>query len=221
MTKALTIRKKRTTASERALRKLEEPDPILLATMKKLGIAPHRDVKRHPDESLVDWRCRSWGVPRATFQPVDNNVVVWRLPPLVLSAGGIVLPEDQQSPHVKGILLGMGPRAADVLRGNGIELGHIVIFGRFAGWEPADNTPEYGRHNKILIIKDRDVIGSDDLRAEIAAGTTEYVQGEDGKHRVKRKLLGSSKKSKVMAMAKQGATPAERETARKIAERME
>lgn len=221
MSKELVVRKKRKTASERALARLEQPDPMLLQTMKRLGISPHRDVKRGPGESLVDWRCRSWGIPRPTFQPIDDLCVVWRLPPLQLSAGGIVLPEDQQSPHVKGILLAMGPRAADILRGNGVELGHIVIFGRFAGWEPNDATPEYQRHNKNLILKARDINGSDDLAAEMRTGNTRYVQGDDGRHRVERTKQVTGRKAKLLALAKGGGTAAERETAAKLAEEME
>jgi co-chaperonin GroES (HSP10) len=194
---------------------------MLLATMKKLGIEPHRDKKRAAGESLVDWRCRSWGIPKPTFQPIDDSCVVWRLPPLQLTAGGIILPESDRSPHVKGILLAMGPRAADILRGNGIEPGHIIIFGRWAGWETNDQTPEFARHNVILTIKARDVLGSDDLRAEIDAGVTKYVQGDDGRHRVERRRLASSKKEKILEMAKRGGTKAERESAARIAEEME
>jgi co-chaperonin GroES (HSP10) len=205
--------------------KKTKPDKQLVKIAKDLGLKLNHDLPRRKDESMVDWRCRSWGIPKPTFQPIDDAVVVWRLPPLSLSAGGLVVPADNQSPHVKGILLAMGPRARDLLFGNGIELGHIVIFERFAGWEMHDNTPEYARHNQILFLNAKNIKGSDDLKAEMDAGRARYVQGEDGRHRLAvvetRKLLPAQRrKEKILAVAASTASEHEADTARKIAATM-
>jgi len=207
--------------------KSDKPSKALVRAAKAAGVELHVPTKQKKGESLLDYRCRDWGIPKVTFQPIDNNVVVWRLPPLQLSAGGLVIPSDHQSPHVKGILLAMGPRARDTLASNGIEEGHIVIFGRFAGWEADDHTPESMRHNKILMIKDKDIIGSDDLARQMREGKLKIVQDTDGRHKLAKvstpdKLLPAvtSRKEKLEALAERSSNPHEAAAARRAAERM-
>lgn len=162
-------------------------------------------------------RCQEVGIEPPTYAPMDNNVVVWRLPPLKMSTGGIVLPDDAQSPHSKGILLAMGPRARDVLYSNGIEEGDVVIFARFAGWETPDRTPTKQLDTEYLILKDRDIIGSDDLRVDLAMGRAKYVlDDKTGRWCLQRKLL-SGRKQKLLALAASTSSPAEAETARRLA----
>lgn len=198
-----------------------KPSTALMKAAKTAGVELHRDERRKKGESLLEWRKRCWGIPNHTFQPIDNQVVIWRLPPLRLSAGGLIIPEDQQSPNVKGVILAMGPRAMDLLYSNGIELGHIVLFARFAGWEPHDNTPEYARHNQVLIVKSTDINGSDDLKALLDSGKMTYVKDEDGRFKLakvkKRRELPSLRKQKLLALANGTTNTHEADTARKIA----
>jgi co-chaperonin GroES (HSP10) len=148
---------------------------------------------------------------------MDNNVCVWRLPPLELSKGGIVIPQDSQSPHVKGVLLSIGPRARDVLYSNGIEEGHIVVFARFSGWEFHDRTTAKALDTEYLVIKDRDIIGSDDLRVALASGKAKYVlDDKTGRWCLTRKAL-NGRKEKLLALAASTTSPAEAETARRLA----
>jgi co-chaperonin GroES (HSP10) len=161
-------------------------------------------------------RCKEVGVEPPTGQPIDNNVVVWRLPPLKVSAGGIVLPEEAQSPHVKGILMAMGPRARDVLYSNGIEEGDVVTWARFAGSEYADKTATRSLRTEFLTLKDRDILWSDDLRESLAAGKIKYVQDAGGRWCLQRKLL-NGRKEKLLALAASTTSPAEAETARRLA----
>jgi len=162
-------------------------------------------------------RCKEVGVEPPTFQPMDNNCVVWRLPPLTVSKGGLIVPEDSQSPHVKGILMAMGPRARDVLYSNGIQEGDVVIFARFAGWESTDKTASKELKSEFLILKDRDIIGSDDLRVELSKGNAKYVLDEKtGRWCLSKKLL-NGRKQKLLALAASTNSPAEAETARRIA----
>lgn len=162
-------------------------------------------------------RCKEVGIEPPTYQPMDNNCVVWRLPPLKVTSGGIVVPEDAQSPHSKGILLAIGPRARDVLYSNGIEEGDVVIFARFAGWETPDRTPTKALDTEYLILKDRDIIGSDDLRVELSQGKAKYVLDTGtGRWCLQRKLL-SGRKQKLLALAASTTSPAEAETARRLA----
>lgn len=167
-------------------------------------------------ETLLQRRCREHGIDTASFQVTDDNVLVWRFPPLDMSPGGIVIPEDARSPHVRGILIGWGPRAADHLWSNGYEEGHIVIWKRFAGWEVNDRTPEAKRGNNFLFIKASDMLGSDDLGEQIRSGQASYVRIE-GRHVLQRRLI-SGKKERILALAADpNAYPAERATAKRIA----
>lgn len=168
-------------------------------------------------ETLLQQRMKQWGVEAVTFQPMDDNVVVWRLPPITETAGGLVIPLEHATPHVKGLLLRMGPRAMDILKSNGIDEGHYVLWARYAGWETNDDTPESRRHSRVLMIKARDIIGSDDLAADLKSGRAKYVKGDDGRWRLERKLLNGRKEKLLALAADPGATPAERETARKRA----
>ena len=162
-------------------------------------------------------RCQEVGIEPPTYQPMDNNCVVWRLPPLTMTKGGIVVPDDAQSPHSKGILLAVGPRARDVLYSNGIEEGDVVIFARFAGWETKDRTPTKELDTEFLILKDRDIIGSDDLRVELSSGRAKYVlDDKTGRWCLQRKLL-SGRKQKLLALAASTSSAAEAETARRLA----
>ena len=190
--------------------------------MKKLklvrsGVEAMYDVKAFYPTELLRERCSEFGIEPPTYAMMDNNVCVWRLPPLKLSAGGIVIPEDSQNPHVKGVIVSMGPRARDVLYSNGIEEGHIVVFARFSGWEFKDRTTTKSLNQEFLVIKDRDVIGSDDLRVSLATGKAKYVLDEKtGRWSLQRKLIGG-RKEKLLALAASTTSPAEAETARRIA----
>lgn len=198
-----------------------KPSPMLLKLAATAGIELHKTQKRRKGESLLNWRIRDWGIPPCTSQPIDDQVIVWRLPPLELTPGGIIIPGDERSPNVKGIILAMGPRAMDTLCSNGIELGHIVVFARFAGWETHDSTPEYARHNQVLILKAKDINTSDDLKAAMDAGKMKYVRGDDGRYRLaivkKAKALPSERKKKLLALANGTTNENEAAVARKLA----
>jgi co-chaperonin GroES (HSP10) len=163
---------------------------------------------------------KRWGFEVPTFQPRGSHVVVWRLPPLTETPSGLMIPEDHQSPHVKGILIAAGPKAMDSFESEGITLGHTVIFKRFAGWEANDQTPEAMRGMKILMIDASDVIGSDNLRDDLESGRAKYIKGENGRHNLSVRQI-SDKKAKVLKLAADpAASPAERETAKTLASRM-
>lgn len=180
---------------------------------------PKADPRDWYPNDLVKQRCKEYGIPMPSYWPMDNNCLVWRLPPVSLSRGGLVIPDTAEMPHIKGILMSMGPRAMDVLRSNGIEIGHTVVFARFAGWEPHDHTHTQSMEAAYIILKDRDIIGSDELREELATGKAQYVLGEGGRYNLTRKLL-NGRKEKLLALAASTDSKAEAETAKKIAGQM-
>jgi co-chaperonin GroES (HSP10) len=166
-------------------------------------------------------RCEEVGVDPPTFQPQDNNCVVWRMPDLEMSRGGIVIPAAHRDAHVKGILMAVGPRARDVLYSNGINLGDVVIWARFAGWELHDKTHKEEKADQFIILKDRDILGSDDLRVDLATGKAKYVlDPSTGRHNLVRKLL-NGRKEKLLALAASTNSREESETARRMAAALE
>lgn len=165
---------------------------------------------------LLKQRCEEYGVPMPSFWPFDNNVLVWRLPTLDVSRGGLIIPEDARSPHIKGILMAMGPRAMDVLKSNGIEEGHTVVFARFAGWEAHDHTATQSKAEQFIMLKDRDIIGSDELREQLATGQAKYVL-EGGRYCLQRKLL-NGRQEKLLALAASTDNKNEAELAKKLAQ---
>lgn len=181
-----------------------------------------RAKKKDPHDwypnDLVKQRCKEYGIPMPSFWPMDNNVLVWRLPNLEVSRGGLLLPEDGQSPHIKGIVMSMGPRAMDVLKSNGIEEGHTVVFARFAGWEANDQVAGkmLSKEARFLMLKDRDIIGSDELREQLATGQAKYVLGDGGRYMLQRKLL-NGRQEKLLALAASTDNENEKKLATKLA----
>lgn len=203
------------------LRKIK-PDPMLVKMAERQGKRIASDPRRRRGESLLDWRRRVYLIPPLTHQPIDDNVIVWRIPPLTMSAGGLVIPDELQSPNFKGVLLAMGPRARDHLVGNGIEEGHVVIWGRFAGWEHADNAQRFNRDAEIIELKSKDINGSEDVLLGLQRGEIKYIRGEDGKHQlatVSRQQLGPAegRARKLLALAAGTDSVNEAAVARKLA----
>ena len=167
----------------------------------------------------LEVRCKEVGFDLPTYQPIDNNCVCYRLPDIELSKGGIFYPGKDRAPHLKGILVAVGPRARDVLFSNGIEVGDVVIWGRFSGWEHQDKTATKDLGAEFIVLKDRDIMGSDDLDDDLAHGRAKYIlDPETGRHNLVKGLLGpASKKQKLLALAASTNSAHEAETARRLA----
>lgn len=173
---------------------------------------------------LLKKRMREFDVKDVTFAPIDDDVLVWRLPALsehkVTKDITILIPDENQSPHIKGLLMAMGPRAMDILISNGIDLGHIVTWKRFAGSEFHDHTKDRRLKAEYIVLKARDIIGSDDLKKELDSGRAKYVRGADGRHQLQR-LLPGGKVQKLRALAASTSSPEEAATANRIADQIE
>lgn len=177
---------------------------------------------------LLVERAREWGFDIPSDAPFADRIIVWRLPPFEKTEGGIFMPDSFQDTNVFGVLVAAGMQALDTLESNGVTLGHIVKFERFAGWEHEDNlpvdrrTPEKLRGARFLHLNSRNILTSVDLKNDLEAGRVNYLRGVDGKSRLERKALpASDKRAKVLKLAADpAATPAERKTARRIAEKL-
>lgn len=189
-------------------------------------IRPGRKVKLGKytqRETYLARQCKAYGVSPPTWQPIGNKCIVWRFPPLEFSPSGLlIIPEDAQSPHAKGLLVAAGPQAQDYLGSHGIKLGDEVVFARFAGDEGHDSTRTKQLPERWLTLHDKDILGCVELRTDLERGRMRYVT-EGGKTKLERpKALPAmtEKKAKVLKLAEAGGTAAEKETAKRIAARM-
>lgn len=173
---------------------------------------------------LLKARMKEFGVKDVSYAPIDDQALIWRLPPLevhkISKNVSLFIPDDAQSPHIKGLLMAMGPRAMDILISNGIDLGHIVTWKRYAGDEFHDHTKDRRLKAEYIVVKARDIIGSDDLKKELDSGKAKYVRGADGRHQLQR-LLPGGKVQKLRALAASTTSPAEAESATREADRLE
>jgi co-chaperonin GroES (HSP10) len=182
-------------------------------------------------ETYLAKQLRAYGVEPPVWQPIGNICLIWRFPPIEWSSGKhgapLIIPEDSQSPNAKGLLVAAGPLAMDFLKSHGLKLGDAVVFTRFGGDESNDSTRTRELGQRFLTLKSSDILGSVELRTDLEKGRYRYIEGTDGKlkleQRAPRKALPamSRTKGKVLALAASpGATPAERDTARRIAAKM-
>jgi len=194
---------------------------------------------------LLAQRAKEWGFEIPTNQPIGTKCMIWRLPPVhEHRVPGtditLVIPDEHDSPHVKGVLVSAGMKALEVLESEGITLGHIVQWKRYAGDEMQDHTEEALKGQRFVWVERPDIVASDDLRQALENGRADYVKGMDGKMnlRVTGDIPGarlslpemkqakkapkalSARKKKLLALAADpSASKSERATARRIAAR--
>jgi chaperonin GroES len=128
----------------------------------------------------LDDRRKKHGIPPNPYLPMGKNVLVFRLPAEEVTAGGIIIADSAKEPKPYGVLVGAGLAALDVMGDHLIELGDIVWFGRFAGWEKEIERDPEGKGKVILQCKIEDILGSVDALDRIKNCTVE--KSEDGTH---------------------------------------
>ncbi len=183
---------------------------------------------------LLAKRAKEWGYEVPTNQPRATVCVVWRLPPIHEhrvpgTTIDLMIPDEHDSPHVKGVLIAAGAQALQTLESEGITLGHIVQWKRFAGEEMTEATPEALKGQRILWLQASDILASDDLMSALESGKADYVKDDKGRLSLaadeipgqKKTKQISGRKAKVLALAERGGTPAERDTATRLAARMQ
>lgn len=107
-------------------------------------------------------RIRQYGIPKPPYLPASKNVMIFRLPSETKTAGGILIPGEAEEPKPMGVLIAAGLVAHDIMKSNLIEIGDVVWFGRFAGWEKEIARDPAGLGKSILQMKIEDVLGSVD-----------------------------------------------------------
>ncbi len=205
--------------------------------LERLEDEVRKPPPRKRGETTLEYRMRTFGVPPVHSAPIGNNCVVWRLPPLTKSKGGLIIPEAEASPNYRALLIAMGPGAMKQLIPNGIEVGHIVVIRRFSGWEREDLQPgakapsAAANQPMIMSIDAKDIIESDDLKRDLEAGKKRFVLNPKTgdyvleKKASKKEIEAIEKRQKQLERkeklerlaANPGASPAEAQAARRLA----
>lgn len=132
---------------------------------------------------LLDERRLQYGIPDEAFeeQASFDRCYVHQIQPRWLEGGkgkkigSLYLPESSQKRRrvesSRGVLVSAGLVAMDSLRSNGIELGHIVNIVRMNPWRKYIGM--VGSHElDIMVLRDGDIVGSEDVRAQLKSGET-------------------------------------------------
>lgn len=152
---------------------------------------------------LLDERRLEYGLPDAMFQTATlfDRIYVYQIANSDRETYGdtsIIMPKTVQSrieaETPRGILVSAGATALDHLRSNGVDLGHIVRFIKNAPWKMDVDTIE-GHVFSVLVMRDGDLTGSEDLQAALKAGKCKLEVreiGTNGKTEVKHVYVDKS-----------------------------
>jgi chaperonin GroES len=125
-------------------------------------------------------RRKQFDIPEIPYLPIGKNVLVFRIPEEDRTAGGLYIPDTNKEPKSQGVLLAAGLGALDILADHLVEIGDMVWFGKYAGWESEVRREAESKGTKILQVKVEDVLGSVDARERL--GDYSIDRDEDGEH---------------------------------------
>jgi len=112
--------------------------------------------------SKLTERNKQYGIPTCPYLPAGKVVLIYRLPSESKSAGGIIIPDEHATPKPSGVLVAAGLAARDILADALVEIGDIVWFGKYAGWEKEVERDPLNAGKMILQCNVDDVLGSVD-----------------------------------------------------------
>jgi chaperonin GroES len=127
-------------------------------------------------------RRTAYSIPDLPYLPMGKVVLVFRMPSAEKSAGGIYIPETDREPKPIGVLLAAGLQALDVLRDHLVEIGDIVWFGKFAGWEHEVKRIAEGKGEQVLQLKVDDILGSVDALERMGSSHALGFDDQEGEH---------------------------------------
>lgn len=135
---------------------------------------------------LLRKRIKEYGIPDLPAQPLWDKVAVWMIPvEESKTAGGLFVPDIAQGIiKTRGVLLAAGLSALDKLYGYGVEPGHIVWWGRYAGDTKTVAEREAGTREgkQVLMLSAHELTGCEDLRADLQAGRLNITRDAEGRH---------------------------------------
>ena len=133
-------------------------------------------------DPLLDVRRLEFGLPDGLFRDefLFDRIGVYQPDDGIRTIGttGLVMPESVADKNrrtaPKGLLIGAGLQARDVLASNGVQLGHMVRFIRMAPFE-VEGCTVAGIEFRIIVLKVGDLISSIDLRRDLLEGTQGFT----------------------------------------------
>lgn len=127
-------------------------------------------------------RRKEYSIPGLPYLPKGKCVLIYRLPSETRTAGGLIIPEDAEEAKPMGVLLAAGLGAMDELRDALIEIGDIVWFARYAGWEKEVERDPMNKGRHILQADSKEILGSVDALDRVYGSTATHAVwfDEDG-----------------------------------------
>lgn len=160
------------------LEALDEAKKKLMAKPGGLKIGCELLEKRRLEYGIIDdfFSC----------QPFDDKIHIFQVPRTTgetYDGGHIVMTGNrqkvEQETNPAGIITAAGAKAMDVLRDNGMDLGHMVSFLRIAPWRHEINRK--GVVQEVLHFRVGDIAGSYDLMQDLRDGKTRLKFDEDAR----------------------------------------
>jgi hypothetical protein len=165
---------------------------------------------------LLVERVKKFNIPDWPGQVLFDRVLLYRIPnefyekETALAGGRIIIPEsvvkDRQSKSTRMVIVGAGAMALDILRSNGLDLGHIVLSPRFADWRhyiERETVNEVTGEKTMEVIefllgRAGDIAWSEDLMSGFNGGTVELEYRENkhqyviDMHRIQRRDMNNN-----------------------------
>ncbi len=139
---------------------------------------------------LLDERRFEYGIPNGAFEhfPLFDKVYIWQLTLTerrTYSDGGAIVKPDaviasDRNTAPRGIIVSAGLQALDSLRSTGVDIGHIVRFKKFSPFiQPVGEIN--GVPLTVMVIRDGDIVSSEDLAREYHGRTISIVNASPDK----------------------------------------
>jgi hypothetical protein len=165
-------------------------DPAQIERLKKVEEAVRNDMSK-PGKlglpPLLEQRRFEHSIPDSAFkyQPLFDRIFVWPVPDdhgLLSKDSPLVLPETVRQRDMystpRGVLIAAGLGALDVMHSHGVELGHMIHFQRIAPFKRRIGRYA-GEEMQVWVLQIGDLASSEDLAAEIRAGSLKVEPQDD------------------------------------------
>jgi hypothetical protein len=166
--------------SKEALEKAEKQSAEILEKMSPAGFVAHE---------LLDLRRRQFGIPDSAFrvQAAFNMVYVHQIQDVMFEKGTygdskIIIPKNYEDSKKKsaprGIIVSAGLNALDILRSNGMDLGHIINYVRVAPFRLQYDIAG-GEVLHLLTLHVGDIYGSEDTATALRERRIALTRDQD------------------------------------------
>lgn len=174
--------------------RLAKMDPSLRSEAERMSqmllakMAPEGGLGLQP---LLEHRRLRYGITDGAFshQPAYDRMLVYQISQWegqdTFGDTKIVMPETsrlrEREEAPRAIVVAAGALALDHLRSNGMDLGHIVSFVRMAPWRMRFDMVG-GKPQHMLVLRDGDIIASEDTHTLLKIGHLKLECNAEGKH---------------------------------------